>query len=104
MTVLPSRLRREMEMLAREPPPGVSVSREPDSGLDLSAWLTGPDDSPYSGGVFALKVSVPARYPFEPPRVRFLTPVFHPNIDSDGRVCLDTLKTQPQGKTTLPLK
>ena len=36
------------------------------------------------------------RYPFEPPRVRFITPVFHPNIDGEGRICLDTLKMQPQ--------
>jgi ubiquitin-protein ligase len=36
------------------------------------------------------------RYPFEPPKVRFLTPVYHPNIDERGRICLDTLKPQPQ--------
>lgn len=28
--------------------------------------------------------------------VRFVTPVFHPNIDERGRICLDTLKAQPQ--------
>jgi hypothetical protein len=36
------------------------------------------------------------RYPFEPPKVRFVTPVYHPNIDERGRICLDTLKPQPQ--------
>lgn len=93
-----SRLKKEIAMLTSDPGPGVSAwPSDPDNLHVISAQITGPDNSPYSGGVFSLSVEIPDRYPFEPPRVRFVTPVYHPNIDKDGRICLDTLKTPPQG-------
>lgn len=36
------------------------------------------------------------RYPFEPPKMRFLTPIYHPNIDNSGRICHDALKLPPK--------
>ena len=40
---------------------------------------------------------IPTRYPIEPPKIRFVTPIFHPNIDNAGRICLDSLKMPPKG-------
>ena len=63
----------------------------------IRAQITGPEGSPFETGVFLLTVHIAGRYPFEPPRCRFLTPLYHPNIDSHGRICLDTLKSPPSG-------
>ena len=74
----------------------VSLSLWCDSIRSYScAEITGPEDSPYEGGLFELELSVTNRYPFEPPKLRFITPIYHPNIDSTGRICLDLLKMPP---------
>lgn len=54
----------------------------------------GPDDSPYAGGVFFLNIHFPTDYPFKPPKCNFTTRIYHPNINSNGSICLDILKDQ----------
>ena len=54
----------------------------------------GPEDSPYSGGVFFLNIHFPPDYPFKPPKCTFTTKIYHANINSNGAICLDILKDQ----------
>ncbi|XP_039739524.1 ubiquitin-conjugating enzyme E2 T isoform X2 [Pteropus medius] len=91
-----SRLKRELQLLATEPPPGITCWQDTHRD-DLRAQILGGADTPYEKGVFKLEVVIPERYPFEPPQIRFLTPIYHPNIDSAGRICLDILKLPPKG-------
>lgn len=51
-------------------------------------------DSPYSGGVFFLSIHFPTDYPFKPPKISFTTRIYHPNINSNGSICLDILRDQ----------
>ncbi len=54
----------------------------------------GPGESPYQGGVFFLNIHFPTDYPFKPPKITFTTRIYHPNINSNGSICLDILKDQ----------
>lgn len=61
---------------------------------DLFTWeayLTAPEDSMYKGGVFKLLITFSNEYPFKPPKITFQTPIYHPNINSSGMICIDIL-------------
>ena len=66
-------------------------------GDNLFHWdveLYGPDDSLYEGYKFKLDIVLPNDYPFAPPRIKFITPIQHVNINTAGDICVDTLKNE----------
>ena len=89
------RIQKELADLQRDPPANCSAG--PNSDSELYQWIAtimGPEDSSYSGGVFFLSIQFPTDYPFKPPKITFTTRIYHPNINSNGNICLDILKDQ----------
>ncbi|KAF4745198.1 ubiquitin-conjugating enzyme E2 K, partial [Perkinsus olseni] len=73
------------------------VSAYPASEGSMLQWvgfINGPEGTPYEGGSFTIDIDIPEDYPFKPPKMRFRTPIWHPNITGDGRgkICMDILK------------
>ncbi|KAL9048797.1 MAG: hypothetical protein Q9162_007543 [Coniocarpon cinnabarinum] len=90
---LPKRILKETERLQSEPVPGISAVPHKDNLRYFEVTIDGPSQSPYEGGVFNLELFLPDDYPMTPPKIRFLTKIYHPNIDKLGRICLDVLKS-----------
>ncbi|XP_051506528.1 ubiquitin-conjugating enzyme E2 D2-like isoform X1 [Myxocyprinus asiaticus] len=84
----------ELTDLGRDPPAQCSAGPVGDDLFHWQATIMGPNDSPYQGGVFFLTIHFPTDYPFKPPKVAFTTRIYHPNINSNGSICLDILRSQ----------
>ncbi|PWN91553.1 putative ubiquitin-conjugating enzyme E2 [Acaromyces ingoldii] len=89
---LPKRIIKETERLVADPAPGITATPHEDNLRYFDVVISGPSQSPFEGGSFKLELFLPEEYPMAPPKVRFLTKIYHPNIDKLGRICLDILK------------
>ncbi|KAK4218379.1 hypothetical protein QBC37DRAFT_437342 [Rhypophila decipiens] len=93
-TMALKRINKELTDLGRDPPSSCSAGPVGEDLFHWQATIMGPSDSPYSGGVFFLAIHFPTDYPFKPPKVNFTTRIYHPNINSNGSICLDILRDQ----------
>ena len=87
------RIAKELKDLEKDPPSNISGG--PISDSDLFHWkaiITGPSESPYQDGIFYLDIQFPQNYPYKPPKICFITKIYHPNIDQNGNICLDILR------------
>ena len=88
------RIEKELKELASDPPGNVSAGPLKDDLYEWEATILGPEDSPYEGGVFFLRIHFPTDYPFKSPKINFTTKIYHCNINANGGICLDILKEQ----------
>jgi len=96
------RIMKELDDLAKNPPENCSAGLVNDS--DLSKWratIMGPVESPFAGGIFSLDVNLSEKYPFEAPKIKFATKIYHPNVTEDGSICLEMLSNPDKWSPTL---
>ena len=72
-------IRKEYQEITRNPMAAIGFSVGLPDENNIFEWrctLMGPQDSPYKGGLFYLKVLFPVDYPQTKPEVRFITPIY----------------------------
>lgn len=72
--------------------PGISAFPDGDNIFSWKGTITGSQDTVFEGTVYKLSLAFNSDYPFKPPKVRFDTMCFHPNVDVYGNICLDILQ------------
>jgi len=77
-----------------KPPDFATANLVGDNLRKWKATITGPEKSPYEKGIFTLDIEIPTEYPFKPPKVLFQTKIYHPNVKSDGSICMPILNEQ----------
>lgn len=88
------RINKELLDFTKDPPENCSAGPVNEDLFNWNATIMGPSDSPFHQGIFNLSIHFPTDYPFKPPKVNFITKIYHPNISSSGSICLDILKQQ----------
>jgi len=80
---------------------GISVGLVDDGNLfEWEVMLMISDDCRlYGGGFFKAKLSFPKDYPHAPPKMKFETPIWHPNIYESGEVCISILHPPEEDST-----
>nr|GMC65625.1 ubiquitin-conjugating enzyme E2 7 [Ipomoea batatas] len=85
-------LQKQLKDLCKNPVDGFSAGLVDENNLfEWSVTIIGPPDTLYEGGFFNAIMSFPQNYPNSPPTVRFTSEIWHPNVYSDGKVCISIL-------------
>lgn len=89
------RIQKELTELASHPLDNITAFPNDEDIRCWNAVIHVPEeqDSLYAGGTFHLTIQFPTSYPFVPPKVTFVTRIFHANISRMGSICIDLLKT-----------
>jgi len=91
MSLSTKRLSKELSLLKKEGIEGIDII-DTENILNWKAIIQGPNESPFEGGQYSVEIFFGNNYPLKPPSVKFISPIFHPNVYLDGRICVDILQ------------
>ncbi|KAM8867522.1 ubiquitin-conjugating enzyme E2 C [Synchiropus splendidus] len=86
------RLQQELMTLMMAGDKGISAFPESDNLFKWIGTIHGAPGTVYEDLQYKLSLEFPPGYPYQAPRVHFLSPCFHPNVNESGHICLDILK------------
>lgn len=92
MSMQLKRLEKEIKNFNSAKPGDATLEKSSDNEYHFYVHVPGPADTPYEDGIFTIELFIPEEYPSIPPLARFVTKIYHPNIDCLGKICLDILK------------
>lgn len=94
IAVAKRRLMKDLKILKEKRDETIYATPFEDNILAWCAVIIGPKDTFFEDGTFSLVLSFKESYPRNPPEVRFVSKVFHPNVYANGDLCLDILKNR----------
>ena len=91
------RLVKDVKYITKNPINNIYYKHDDENIMKGYALILGNKDTPYSGGNYLFEFTFPDNYPYEPPKLKFLTNDgymrFHPNLYINGKVCLSIINT-----------
>lgn len=84
-------LKREYHNMLKNPVEGFSAGLIDDDFFKWEVIIIGPPDTFYEGGMFKAVLNFPKEYPLRPPKMKFVSQMWHPNISKEGDVCISIL-------------
>ncbi|ETW28294.1 hypothetical protein PFFCH_04202 [Plasmodium falciparum FCH/4] len=86
---------KELKDIEKENVDEIDAHMKDTNIFEWVGFIKGPSGTPYEGGHFILDITIPNDYPYNPPKIKFNTKIWHPNISSQtGAICLDVLKNE----------
>jgi len=85
-------LRVHKDISEIDPVPGTRLNFPDPNNLMVFELFITPTDGLYKGAEYKFVITIPNTYPYDPPKANCETPVYHPNIDWEGHVCLNILR------------
>ncbi|KAL7719716.1 E2 ubiquitin-conjugating enzyme [Entamoeba marina] len=85
-------LAKQLQELTKNPVEGFSVGLIDENNIyDWQILIVGPPDTLYEGGMFQATMTFPIDYPNNPPKMKFVSEIWHPNVYKSGEVCISIL-------------
>lgn len=90
--ITPAQLRLQKDITELDIPRSIKLTFPNPADLFNFQLSICPQEGYYQSGTFRFTVEVNNNFPMEPPKIKCMDKIYHPNIDLSGNVCLNILR------------